>query len=569
MDEADGLFETDEEFRVVAGIKGLMDLTNRRFKVVFAGLHNVQRMTRVANNPLAHLGEPIVIGPLYENGEWQEAYNLIREPLEAVGYEWESDDLITRILARTNHYPSLIQIYGSQLLRFVSRKNYQAFDPASSPPFVLTSEHIDGVYNQEELRKHISDRFKWTLDLDPRYRLIAYLIAYETYDEQIPEDGLAVFWIRKEAVQLWPVGFQADSSEDTFGVLLDEMVGLGVLASTGGRYRLRNQNIGLLMGTKEEILNELVGTVDRPAPPEFEAGIFRRRISANNDVLRSAMTTTQEGRLVAQENGVTVIFGCAAGGMLNLEQSLSSLTLVKSVGLADHFSKEEFLEKLDQISAEREEGVTLVFVSSLATWDLDWVTAVEEKTRGLRASDRFLRVVFLADPQRTRALTKDGQVSLESIRHLGVSPMSLHPWLPTFRREWLKQVLPVSDMTDPSADQTLEMIDPVAGCWPGMLEAVEGSLSARPLTQYASALSEMAGMDHKESFGLGVLDEQELLVLGLLSSGETSDSELSEVADVPKSVVQSLLNWLDCMSLVTASEGERWRPDPILGRLIN
>jgi len=46
-----------------------MEKTNRRFKVVFAGLHNVQRATKEQNHPLAHFGEPICIGPLLNRGK--------------------------------------------------------------------------------------------------------------------------------------------------------------------------------------------------------------------------------------------------------------------------------------------------------------------------------------------------------------------------------------------------------------------------------------------------------------------------------------------------------------------
>ncbi len=57
LDEADHflLVDAENDFRVSARLKGLMDETDRRFKVVFAGLHNVLRTTRHANHPLAHL----------------------------------------------------------------------------------------------------------------------------------------------------------------------------------------------------------------------------------------------------------------------------------------------------------------------------------------------------------------------------------------------------------------------------------------------------------------------------------------------------------------------------------
>jgi hypothetical protein len=102
LDEADVFLKTDADggkagpagaYAQVTKLKGLMDRSNRRFKIVFAGLHNVQRTTRLANHPLAHYGEPICIGPLLDNGEWREARALIERPLGALGYRFALPDL--------------------------------------------------------------------------------------------------------------------------------------------------------------------------------------------------------------------------------------------------------------------------------------------------------------------------------------------------------------------------------------------------------------------------------------------------------------------------------------------
>jgi len=58
LDEADSFLEQDgkesehyEPFRRCQRLKGLMEDTKHRFKVIFAGLHNVQRTTRFSNHP--------------------------------------------------------------------------------------------------------------------------------------------------------------------------------------------------------------------------------------------------------------------------------------------------------------------------------------------------------------------------------------------------------------------------------------------------------------------------------------------------------------------------------------
>jgi len=183
LDEADRFLASDgrEEFGRAARIKGLMDSTNRRFKVVFAGLHNVQRTTKQENHPLAHYGDPLCIGPLLANGEWREARALVERPLASLGFRFESPDLVTRILSQTNYYPNLIQLYCTQLLRHITSLNIPTFDPKTSPPYVITSRHVDEAYQSQELRAQIRDRFMLTLQLDQRYEVIAYAMSYRYF----------------------------------------------------------------------------------------------------------------------------------------------------------------------------------------------------------------------------------------------------------------------------------------------------------------------------------------------------------------------------------------------------
>src|SRR5205085_8212174 len=133
-----------------------------RFKVVFAGLHNVQRTTRQANHPLAHYGEPICIGPLLDHGEWRAARELVERPLATLGYSFQTPDLVTRILWQTNYYPSLIQLYCNHLLKHLSDPRHGvSFDTRTSPPYVITSQHVNDVYLSHDLRKAIRDRLIW------------------------------------------------------------------------------------------------------------------------------------------------------------------------------------------------------------------------------------------------------------------------------------------------------------------------------------------------------------------------------------------------------------------------
>jgi hypothetical protein len=271
LDEADRFFEQDSrsDFEETRRLKQLMDETSRRFKVVFAGLHNVLRMTERPNHPLAHFGEPIEIGPLREGEEVREAADLIRRPMAAAGFDFESRGLIIRILAQTNYYPSLIQLYCSHLLRHMLSQVTNHQRQLNGPRYYVTDRDIEQVYSSDALRDEIRAKFRLTLQLDPRYEVVAYSIALDILRNRYSQnEGVPWQMIRQSgATHWWPEGFR-ETSELDFRVLLDEMVGLGVLRHlTGGRYALRNPNVLLLLGTQEEI--ETVLIKDREPSVEF------------------------------------------------------------------------------------------------------------------------------------------------------------------------------------------------------------------------------------------------------------------------------------------------------------
>ena len=299
-------------------LKGLMDRTERRFKVVFAGLHNVQRTTKLANHPLAHFGEPICIGPLLDDGQWKEARRLIEDPLACAGYQFEPKDLVTRILSQTNYYPSLIQLYCTHLLRHLLAKD---FNPNKTPPFEITSSHVEEVYRSRQLREGIRDRFIWTLQLDHRFHVIALSIALYRSDALAwGSGGLSVDRIFRDASTWWPEGFTDLTSEDAFRSLLDEMVGLGVLRENGqGRYALRSPNVAFLVGNEEEISRNLEEYADRKPTPEYEPGTFRGSYDEN---LRSPLTAQQESELRARRNGIAIVCGCESAGISEIQAYL-------------------------------------------------------------------------------------------------------------------------------------------------------------------------------------------------------------------------------------------------------
>ena len=83
LDEADHFLNADARkgFQEVDRLRSLIQETGQRFRVVFTGLHDVQRFNNIVNQPLAHFGQNLLVGPL----EAGPARQLVREPPRDIG----------------------------------------------------------------------------------------------------------------------------------------------------------------------------------------------------------------------------------------------------------------------------------------------------------------------------------------------------------------------------------------------------------------------------------------------------------------------------------------------------
>ena len=378
LDEADEFLNRDAktDFRESARLKLLMDETERRFKVVFAGLHNVLRTTQQANHPLAHLGDPIRVGAMLSNGEWKQAQALVREPLQAIGCRFERHDLSTRVLAQTNYYPSLIQLYGAELV-------HRLRDSSKTFPYEIDDDDIDDAYASRELRSAIRDRFLLTLQLDPRYEVIAYALAFELHEGDLRQ-GIDRSALLELARGWWPKGFDAIPDVE-FNMLLHEMEGLGVLQELEQhRYTLRNPNILLLLGNSQDIQNAL--SRPRKLATVFEAKSFRARYPDDkpSQARRGPLTYWQESNL--RKGGVAVISGCNAAGPERVQEFLSLRIGGELFHQLPPFGdRSEFEERLKAQRPARNE-VTVYLVPLEVNWDATWLKSargiLRQKARG-------------------------------------------------------------------------------------------------------------------------------------------------------------------------------------------
>lgn len=577
LDEADRFFEQDgrRDFEETRRLKQLMDETRRRFKVVFAGLHNVLRMTgwanhEWANHPLAHFGEPIEIGPLREGSEVAEAIDLIRKPMEAAGFRFESKGLVIRILAQTNYYPSLIQLYCSHLLRHMIAKVTTARSPtgAQGPRYVVTGKDIELVYSSDALREEIRAKFRLTLQLDPRYEVLAYAMALALLRSDYSQvDGMPWQIIRQEcALRWWAEGFN-ETSEADFRLLLDEMRGLGVLSRPAeGRYGLRSANVLLLLGTQDEI--ETVLDKEREPAVEFESASFRppMRMPSSGSA-RNIFTYQQLSQLLRKDYFITVVTGNEAAGIDrvadNLHDYLGNGELPVVIG--DCSDRHAFSTRLQGLLADRvKDQVSVFVVPESMPWTDFWLKETTTRLGGLRAANRFASVVFVAEPATLWRLLRDGDGAVG-----GDFPwMSLLRWNDGFLRQWLDD----SDL-NLEPDERARLAS-ATGLWPALIAMRAGdNPGLRVLRERieASATWPADAVEAKvwqRKLGLDVAEPARVFTELALYGEPLTAEELALLHEVDEVHVLRCMRWAELLGLARRDGAGYWSADETASRVL-
>lgn len=576
LDEADHFFEQDarhgSSYAETRRLKQLMDETERRFKVVFAGLHNVLRTASTSNQPLGHLNEAVRIGPLMNEREIRAAEELITRPIEAAGFEFEDRSLVMRILAQTNYYPSLIQLYCTQLLRHLRETKLRRRDFVG-PRFRIDEADIESVFAGRPLRDAIRSKFRLTLQLDDRYEVIAYAIGLEALAPGF-DHAEGVDWptLWKDcATSWWPEGFKTTSERD-FLALLEEMVQLGVLSPAKGsdRYSLRNPNVLLLLGSRQEIENTL--GAEREPRIEFESTIFRPALGRRvDDPARSPLTYRQLDEVVQLRNSVLLVAGSAASGLNNLLAGLREQPGMSDTGrfvqIDRSTTRAAFSQELDkEVQRRVGEGVTVLLVPATVPWDAEWVLAARAKLKALRSTTSFVSVVFAADPMQLWTLAAPVPDQAQWVEPW----LSILPWSRGFVRKWLEELqLPVEE-----AGRLYEL----TGYWGGRLEAAArvktGAAHSLDFVQninrMADVLDDPKTQQQNRIDLTGGVVEGERVLRAMLDLGDgVTESDLIEYGELAADTVTRALLWAEPLGLVTRNPGPVWVLDPFVRRVFS
>lgn len=559
LDEADAFLANDlkNNFQESNTLKGFMDATDRKFKVVLCGLHNVLRTTERANHPLAHFGEPICVGAFLTDGEREQAHALVREPLAAAGYVFENHGLVYHILARTNYYPSLLQIYGEHLVRHMRSSN------TLEMPGVIRARDLDAVFGSEQISDFIKGRFALTLQLDDRYEVIAYTLAHELHVDPAGPGRYSA----KELLDLvrihWPEGFAISLLE--FETLLREMHGLGVLRqyvngnAISAEYALRNPNVRLLLGNAEHV----EGVLENERIPRelFEAAHNHAQYPGDDATSprRGPLTFEQEA-LLKRGGRIAVLCGTQLANLNELGEFLRQrmMDTQQLNELEPCQSAEELAQTFTKLRQDR--ITTVCLVNENDPYNVRWIEHAIARIRDIKVGHR-LRIVFVAGTEQLWNLIEDLHIAkLPEPLNSRLDWICVSSWNKSFLLQWCR---------DQNLHEAVDHIDElfeITGGWPTLLEdyAKLSSLGWQEKSQQMKDYIEKntdelvirLGLDSPQCIiQMKALSGLSNLVFEEISAYEELLIEEGEIAIQPGSLHQRL-QWAIRLGLIEDQEGE-------------
>jgi hypothetical protein len=271
--------------------------------------------------------------------------------------------------------------------------------------------------------------------------------------------------------------------------------------------------------------------------------------------------------LHARENGVAVLFGSAISGLdrvIDFLRETCDQPLLRVLERITEFRT--FQDALRDIKADGPEGVFLVVVGPECGWSERWVeSAVEYVRRKTSSKKRFLRVLFLGNPQAAWEWGQLEEWQWQKLADAGVRELSLHPWREPALRRWM---LDAGFGPHDNPDGCREFLR-VTGSWDALVLKIGESCrdSRHNWKEHLRALEETWPNNSAwlARFGLVQATLQVLRELAVLDEPfSTADAaDLLGRPDGEPTLVQSLA-WADRLQYARKGEQGKWRLDDVV-----
>ncbi len=561
LDEAEGIMEREldpeEKNSFVKTLNRMcvnLQTQGLQINTVYAGLHNVSRMSTESNSVFGQ-SRSIGLGTYLDGDDLRYGVDLIEKPLHALGYYFEDKNLPYEILSICNFYPAFVQIYCEALLKRLREKRQ-----STPPPFAITPQDLSSVSSSEEFIRDLQEKFKLNLNLDVRYKAIALVLAIDYYDAM---ESSKVFYgseesaIRSRCKQAVFAHFSGVSDE-TFRELLQEMVKLNILECKSRKYSLRNPDVAFMLGDHLFVIEELEALNNKK--PNLRRSLSEKRVHLLVDDKQVDLMPLPTGWIKevvyglpalnvfagvpkpaspkAASRDVIILCGGPQSGIRALDnlvatvadknKKLGNYTLGKGLATMATLTANapagirSFAEGL-KLPANKEVGLPVVLFLRSNQWSVDHLRKIVAETQ--KDHMRNVQVVLIADSNQTATLVRKqfghGR-PLELSKSLGVStadPIRIET-MPIWTEDALYFAL--EDGMEISAQSSVvqDILDKTHGMHDLVIEIISASRDEASLARYIESfdISNLAGSaDLFERFGVpaGVTSEERVRLASL------------------------------------------------------
>lgn len=262
LDEADAFIESCEsvKYAPLDILKEIQNIGVGRFKFVIAGLHNIVRFKHVSSVG-GNSGIPQFSDMTVKPFNTFEARELLEVPLYYLGMRFpkEKESLISLILATTNYFPGLIQMYCAKLIEAMRHKDYANYSEVNTPVYEVSEGHIKKILADKEFNEQIRQKYEITLRLgeDNYYYIIALLMAY-LYHRNGYSEGYTAKDIKDAGTDL-EISKISDLEIEKLSAYMEELCDLNVLRNTDdNRYLFTRFTFFQMMGTSDDVEEKLM-----------------------------------------------------------------------------------------------------------------------------------------------------------------------------------------------------------------------------------------------------------------------------------------------------------------------
>lgn len=566
LDEADVFMKYEEknQFAVLYEIHNELAMRYPEFRYAISGLNNVQRISLGWNTRLGRIGKPVAITP-FIGDERHAGLRLICEPLAALGFEFEGEDLPLQILSAASFYPALIQAYCSYLLDNLYRRPVRG-----EPPFLITQKDLIETESNEKLIKDMLDIFNYTVSLDPRYTAICGILAEsQASSERVGDTAVPLSALTDRAVTVAPNLFPKGNPTVIVEAAAEALINLGILVRLPNTqlYQFRSPRILSRLRELPQVRDFLANPDVANAFPELDPSEARPKFADGSLCpipLRMVNSICAPAR---EQESVRMLASSPATGHGLLRKLATDTqwalgrTLTRQGSADTETALTVLMDKLvqDRSTTSRDAKLTLKRATNereLFVVTGNWLPSAPSRLEGIdsRIRDQHRSVLLVCEPDRVWQIASKVSARMAFLPLWTVPALRLH--------------LQNEELTDFQGESTLSLLQNLTGGCSTLVEAACAHLHQHHKLPSHKDLMSLAGVrstlrDTCQFFGIRPEHDPVIQQVAAVSRPRAEFEELLSSGGMGTDASR-LFTYLEWMGALVVDQQGRWSLNPVL-----